>query len=291
MSDIQTTATGAASALMTADTTTAPAATETGTTAPAAATTQITGTKPETWYSGLADESIRGYAEIKGWNSIDDAILSHQQLETVIGADKAGNTLVMPTKDSTPEQVAAYYEKLGVPKTAADYKLLADGQEPTEFTGKAAEWFKEANVPAESAQLLANKFNEYAAAQQEAADQKFYQESEAKLAAFKASPKYTEDAYYFQQAVTALGKGNDLPALERAMGFDWVRDHFTALGRGMGEHKYVAGAGGAMGLTPEGAKMQLKKFQDPATYQKWVNGDPTLTQEYEQLTRIIAASA
>lgn len=73
---------------------------------------------PGSWYSGAPPE-LAGLAEKKGWKGVPDALKSYAELEKAFSGDK----IVLP-KDANDEVAwSAVHDKLGRPKTAADYKF------------------------------------------------------------------------------------------------------------------------------------------------------------------------
>ena len=87
-------------------------------------TTDNAESKPA-WTSQLAKE-ISGNAEtmkrLTKFNSITDLAKSYAELE-----GKLGNSLVKPGKDASAEEVNAFYEKLGKPKSADGYSVDLNG--------------------------------------------------------------------------------------------------------------------------------------------------------------------
>ena len=73
---------------------------------------------PGSWYAGAPPE-LAGLAEKKGWKGVPDALKSYAELEKAFSGDK----IVLP-KDANDEVAwSAVHDKLGRPKTAADYKF------------------------------------------------------------------------------------------------------------------------------------------------------------------------
>ena len=79
------------------------------------------------WLDSVQDPSTREWAEAKGLRNapIDAALSSYHNLEKLMGADKAGRTVVLPGDDATPEQKAEFYNKLGRPEAPDKYSLQA----------------------------------------------------------------------------------------------------------------------------------------------------------------------
>jgi hypothetical protein len=248
------------------------------------------GQKPiESWYSKFADENARGYAELKGFRSPEDAVTAARHLESIVGAEKAGKTLVMPGADATEADLKAYYTKLGVPQSPADYKLLAEGQEATPFTAKMQEALFEAKIPAEAAKVLTAKYGEYVSAmEQQRIDAKTAQINKEDTE-FRAEKDYAEHYEIARRAIKATQGYEEFKALKEQVGFKFAKDFFLKLGRGMGEHAFVQGTPSAFGMSVEAAKVQLKTFQtDPSKRNAFLAGDSKLRAERDTLLNIIA---
>lgn len=75
-----------------------------------------------------------------------------------------GNAIRLPGKDATPEEVAAFHEKLGVPKTAEEYGFAAPKELPADlpYDGERAKRFavkaKELGIPKGPANALHDWF-------------------------------------------------------------------------------------------------------------------------------------
>ena len=86
----------------------------------------------ESWHSQENGEFIGN----KGWKSADDAVASYRELEKSMGG-----RVKMPGEESTPEEVSAFYQKLGRPDESSGYSKpdLSEGQTlDEEFYGQMA---------------------------------------------------------------------------------------------------------------------------------------------------------
>src|SRR5690606_13670120 len=75
--------------------------------------------------------------------------------------------------------------KTAIPESPDAYALPVPDGQGKEFATEAAKWMLEAGIPVAQAQTLATKWNEYAVAQQQAADQARQQQDEADTDALK----------------------------------------------------------------------------------------------------------
>ncbi len=125
----------------------APEPTPTPTPAPAAS-----------WVDSLADP-LKGVAINKGWKDPGQAVQSYDELSRLFGADKAGRTVMLPGDKATPEELAAFRTKLGVPTDAAGYELkMPEGFPDPEFANLAAPLLLKHDVPKAAGQALIADF-------------------------------------------------------------------------------------------------------------------------------------
>lgn len=71
---------------------------------------------PPDWRTQITDTSLRKQAD--KFNSPTDAIKSYAELQS-----RLGKSIVIPGEKATAEEIAAYREKIGVPKEAAGYEI------------------------------------------------------------------------------------------------------------------------------------------------------------------------
>lgn len=132
--------------------TTAPTASD----APAAAA----GGGSETWTSGLRDEDNRAFVEKKQWKSIDDALKSQRELETLLG-----KSIRLPGDNATADDWNAFYQKMGRPEKPDGYEIKLnpetvpenfpyDAKSATEFRN----WAHEAGLNQRQTQALHDKY-------------------------------------------------------------------------------------------------------------------------------------
>ena len=118
------------------------------------------GNQVDQWLTSLP-EDIRGEKVFESYKGkpVTEALpliaksLVHAQ--RMVGADK----LVLPTEKSTPEEIRAFHQKLGVPEKHTDYKYkLPDGITEKDIDAKRIDVWREklhkANVPASTAERL-----------------------------------------------------------------------------------------------------------------------------------------
>ena len=121
---------------------------------PAAAPAASTGGEGEKpWWDTLPD-NLKTTAAAKQWKDPAAAIESYVNLEKIMGADKAGRTIMLPKDDASPEEVGAFFKSLGVPETADKYDIKVPQGLQSETVDQAKGWMHEAGVPPKLAQRL-----------------------------------------------------------------------------------------------------------------------------------------
>lgn len=239
----------------------------TTTTAPAATPAGAVG-----WLDG-ADELTLGYAQNKGWQNPLEAVKSYQNLEKLLGADRAGRTVVLPGENATPEEKAAFYEKLGRPASPADYGIKpGEGGDPKAlepFLNK----FHELGLSKAQAEEL-TKFTGELAKQQQT------QTAAQKATAFQADDQslrtewgaaYDQNVMAARASVQALGLDSaTIDKISDALGHKATMELFAKIGSKTGESDFVTGDPGNFrgAMTPAQAKAQIKELQSDREFVK-----------------------
>lgn len=256
---------------------------------PPAVPTPAPATPPSTWYNG-ADELTTGYIQNKGWKDPIEAVRSYQNLEKLLGADKAGNAVILPKPDATPEELGAFYTRLGRPSDAKDYKInLPEGTPTTYADGFRSKAF-ELGLTAKQVEGLAEWNQQYVGTttqEAQAAKAAALQAEQAELQQAWGSA-YTQELAKAQAAARGLGVSPEvIDKLSDAMGHKATMEFFRAIGNRMGEAEFVAGdkreAFGSA-LTPEQAKSQIESLKSDKDFmKKYVNGDAEARLKMERL--------
>ena len=162
------------------------------------------------WHDSIQDEGLKAFISGKGFKDAGEAVQALQELE--------GKTAI-------PESPDAY--QLPVP----------EGQDAA-FASKAAKWMHEAGVPAAQAQALAEKWNEYAATQQQAAEVERQQQSEADMNTLRKEwgSQYDANAELGRRAVRTFGIEEDsIEKISLALGDAETLRLFARIGKNLGE--------------------------------------------------------
>lgn len=157
--------------------------------------------------------------------------------------------LTLPPKDATPEQWAEFYKQIGAPDKPEAYELPVPEGDSGEFAKTAATWFKEAGLLPQQARVLAAKWNEFSAAQAqaaEAAEQRRIAQMDAQNKQQEAALKtewgqqYEANMELARRAVRQFIPGDKaadvISALEDKLGYAETIKLMHSIGRGLGEH-------------------------------------------------------
>ncbi len=276
-----TPATTSASQTMAATTTTAAATTS--------ATTQTT-TAPE-WTSGF-NEDMRGYIANKQFQNPGQLADAYRNLEKLRGVP-AERLLQLPENMDTPEG-RAIWEKLGMPKTAAEYgleKLMPkEGGDP-----KLAEWaakiFHETGLPRNAAEKIITEWNKRATETTTASQENYKSMLTQGDAALKKEwgAAYDQNVNLAKAGMRALElDAQSVDMLEKIQGREKLFKTLQKIGAGVGESGFVAGRPAADGvLAPEQARQKLKELQvDPLWSRRYLSGDSDAKGQMEKLQRM-----
>lgn len=162
--------------------------------------------------------------------------------EPAAAAAPAAEPAAEPAKAAEPAPVDP---KMVVPDSADGYTLPVPEGDDGAFAKTAAAWFHEAGIPPAQAEKLANKWNEFSAAQQEAA-KKAEADAEAQAEArFKTEDaelrkewgaKYDANIELGKRAFREFGFTEEiLDAVESKVGPAQLFKIFAKIGQGLGE--------------------------------------------------------
>lgn len=253
-------------------------------------TTQQTGTSAPVAWLGEADDLTTGYVQNKGWQSPSDAVKSYQNLEKLLGADRAGNTVILPKPDASTEELGAFYNRLGRPADAAGYKIEVPDGGSKDFATAAAGKFHELGLSQKQGEALAAWWNETAGAQTAAAAAARASQFQADDAALKTAwgQAFQQNLVQAQQAVRGLGLDNAMiDKLSDAMGHKATMELLQKIGSKMGEDSFVAGDGKepfGSALTPTQAKAKIAELMKDKNFTaRYLNKDLEAKAEMERL--------
>lgn len=248
------------------------------------------------WYGADAGDDVKGFVELKGWTDPKAAITSYRNLETLLGADKAGRAVVWPKDDADADGWKALNAKLGVPETADAYKLPVPDGDDGAFAKALAPLLLKAGLSTRQAEALATEWNGYQAAQLADINAKIETGVRADMDALKQEwgPAYPARCELAKRAAASLGLNeDDVADWVASSGYAKVQKTLAAMGERIGEDKFVGdGRPGGQVMTPASASARLEQLKaDPDWLNKFANGDATARAEKDRLDRFIAGEA
>jgi hypothetical protein len=196
-------------------------------------------TPDNSWTAGLPVRDAE-FAYAKGWENTIDLLRQYRDLEAIVGPDQ----VQMPGGDATPEEITAFWSRMGRPETPDGYNI-SPGESASGYDTMLSDWFRNAahavHMPVDMAESLHDRFREQAAeasAEYWQQDEQERKESEATLRQEwgRGFDARIEDA---QRAVHRLG-GDTLKQIFNETG---LGDH-PALIRAFSEMgRFLAGGG------------------------------------------------
>jgi hypothetical protein len=246
------------------------------------------------WFASIESPELRGYTENKAWKTPGDAVQAYRELEKLHGAP-ADQLLRIPPKDAKPDDVAAFYEKLGRPKTAEEYKLVgADGTGADPLVQRMGPGMHQLNLTVAQAKGLNEIYLAAVNEAQQAQDQVLQQKLEAEETALHQTwpdPVYQQNKQMARNAARSYGvKQEQIDQLEKVLGFADTMKLFFEIGARQGEGPYIEGNSnvGNRGFntrSPEAARAEIARLTSDKDFrQKWlVDGDKAAAEQMHNL--------
>lgn len=245
---------------------------------------------PAAWYSGIQDESLRGYLEMKGFKGPDALADSYRNLEKLRGVPE--NELLRLPKEGDAEAWGQFYDRLGRPKSPDDYGLPVPEGDDGAFAKTAAQWMHEAGLTPAQAKLLGEKNNEWLAQQVQSFNEQKAVESDRQLSELKTEwgQAFDQNVEIARRAANQFGiKEDQMEALEDALGTKGMMQLFNNIGQSLGEHKAEGFGSGQSGfkLSPEAARERIKQLgADPEWSKKYLSGGANEAAEMQRLQQM-----
>lgn len=247
------------------------------------------GAAPPAWFGDANKDFVTG----KGWKTGDEAITSYRNLETLVGAEKAGRTVVLPKDDKDADGIKAYHAKIGVPEAADKYELpLPEGDDGT-FAKVAGGWFHQHGVPKLAAQGIAKAWNDHIGALVKADQDKATATSEMQLTQLKTEwgAEFEQKSEHARRFMRAFGWDEAKVNLyEQTFGTAAMLKDFHGIGSKIAEPGFAGdGSKGGNGVDKVAAQnklneMRIARSENKITDAEWFNGKQA---EYENLARIV----
>lgn len=266
--------------------------------APAAAQTSVAVAPPAAaaptsaipWLGEGIDDLTAGYVQNKGWKGAPDVVESYKNLEKMLGADRAGNTVILPKDGASPEEVGKFYDRLGRPADPTGYKLAVPDGAPKDFADGAAKFMHEQGLTQKQGEALGKWWNDQAAAAQSAHQQQKldnFNNDEASIRREQgaAHAQYVANA---QAAVRGLGLDDaSINKLQDALGHKGTMDLLARIGAKTGEPDFATSGtqqGFSGALSPAAAKAKIQELtSDKGFIAKYLNKDSAAVAEMTRL--------
>jgi|GEM_PF-1988207 len=198
------------------------------------------------WRDSITDPDLRKQAERFG--SQEDAIRAVVDMRK-----KLSTAIVLPGKDASEDDIAAYRKRIGVPESPDKYDMpVPEGYEPTEedkaFRGAVSQKFHELGINAEQAKGIStwwNEFNAKAAEAEKTANETYAKQQQEMLQKKWPGDEFAKNTDYGKRGLKAFAEKagvnvDDLLQIKTADG-RYLLDNeqmvqvFAAIGRESGE--------------------------------------------------------
>lgn len=238
------------------------------------------------WYSTIQDESLRGFAELKGWKDPGAAIDSYRSLEKLRGVPE--NELMRLPKEGDDDAWSQVYSRLGRPETPDAYELPVPDGDDGAFSKAAADWMHKAGLNKSQAQQLAQFNNEYMAEQVKAYNDQVAAQQDRELSELKSEwgMAFDQNTEVARRAAQQFGIDEEsMTRLEDALGTKGMMQFLHNIGSKVGEHPFKGGGeDGSFKLSPAAAQERIKQLQGDADFRdRYFKGDVKAKEEMERL--------
>lgn len=234
-----------------------------------------------------------GYIQNKQWAGPADVVKSYRELEGFYGVP-AERLMKLPEADGDWNPI---YDRLGRPKTAAEYKIPVPQGDKGEFAKIAGEWFHGAGLSQKQVEAVAGKWNEFVGKQLGEQAKAAKTRTDNQVSALKEKWGADNDANWTiaENAAKKFGMSDeDLAAIRDAMGGGRAVEFLYNIGRSLGvEGGFVDGEGQqrtGFGMTREQAMSEIVRLKDDKEFiSRLKNGDGPTRQRFELLHRVAYA--
>lgn len=255
------------------------------------------GDAAQPWHALIPEESVRSHIEAKGYANPAELAMANYNLTRLQRGDSA--VVQLPPSDATPEQMADFYTKLGRPQEPTGYEFkFGDGVKVDDGMVTFAQTaFHEAGLTPAQAQIVADKWNEFANAATESTVSSRAQANDAEIAELQS--RWGDDLSKNQEAgrraVRALGLSAELlERVENETGSAALVELMAAIGRKSDEGGFLNGDVGGDDnidtMTREQASAKIAELQGDAGFQaKYTDKThPEHRASVEQMARLFA---
>lgn len=249
------------------------------------------------WKGALGEQfqAFEPTIKAKGWKGPADALKAYNEAQKFIGADP-NSRLILPGKDAKPEEVAAFWGKLGRPEAPGNYqlpKLEGGSADPkSEEVWKAI--FHQVNMPQAMAEKLyatAGKAIQEQVAAQRAELEKATATMRAQTAA-EFGEKFDAARVMAKRAAVAAGLTDEDTAAIYKAGPGVERAMFRILARlGEGIKEDTAAGGDSGGMSAQDAQAEINRlYGDPEFMRAYKEkGHPQHNDSVEKMEKLFKA--
>ena len=244
---------------------------------------------PIDWLKGADDVTV-GYVQNKGWTEPNQLLDGYRNLEKLLGADKANNSVIIPRGDADPKEWAAVYEKMGRPSGADGYKVELPKGGDAGLHSQVMAKMHELGLSKAQGESLANWYNGLGTEALQAQETQRNQAFQADDLAVKAEwgQAYTQNLAQAQQAARGLGLDADsIDKMSESLGHKATMQLLQKIGSRMGEDSFVTGEGTEKfgnALTPGQAKSEIQSLMSDKDFtKKYLSGD---VQSKERMSKL-----
>lgn len=229
-----------------------------------------------TWHDGVEADTL-GFWQNKGWNTADPKVLAtditkgYREFEKHWGVPP-DQIAKLPGPNSKPEDIKAFWGKLGVPSKAEDYDLSAfkidDKPLTDEFVGLLRNAFTQANVAKDKAGGIVDAFlkwmNDGDLREKTVLENRISKEKGELEKSWGANHQY--NLLRADEGARRFGLSNEeVSAIGNAIGVGRAAEMFRRIGEGLKEDGLVSGGGpqasGGVPRTIEGAQARLNQLK------------------------------
>lgn len=234
------------------------------------------GDQAKPWYTAIPEDSVRQTMEAKAYKNPAQLAMAYANLLKLQNGNDS--VIAVPGDNATPEQVAAFNKKIGVPDApdAYDFGFGQDAKVDEATTTFGKNMLHKLGVPASKAKVAGEMWNQFVQDQQRAVAEQQQTQNTAALAALEQEwgADLQANKAAGQRALAAL-KLDDatVQAIENNIGAAGIVKLLAAIGRASDEGGFVGGNQGGDPNSPESmskeaAQAKIKALQGDADFQK-----------------------
>ncbi len=237
-----------------------------------------------------ADPETLGWAEKKNFKDPADVLVGYRKLEQLLGGEK-----VPVPKDGDATAWDLFYKAGGRPDAPDGYGLSKKEGVDTEFATYLEGELHKVGASVTQAEKIAEALTGYGVKAAERAEQQMAEKSQVELQTLQREwgPGFELKRQAAAKAAQAFGiTGEDMGAIERAMGTRRMLEHLSSIGERLGEAPMHTGnQRPAPVATPDAARARREELKsDKAWVARYTSGDARARAEMENLNRIIAGA-